>query len=90
MANIKSSKKRAVQAVKRNIVNTARRSSIKTALKKVTIALEAQKDKQEVIALFNDAQAQLQRAKNKGLLHANTVARKISRLAKKVAAAYKA
>lgn len=89
MANTASAKKSASQNEKRRIINTARRTSIKTALKKVLIAIEQGVSAEQAQALLKDAQAQLSRAKGKGLLHGNTVARKTSRLAKKVAQAYK-
>lgn len=85
MANTISSKKRVRQNIKRRQINVARKSSIKTAVKNVLDALEQKKDRESVIALLKEAEMQLQRANNKGLLHSNTVARKISRLAKKVA-----
>jgi len=83
MANSKSAKKRVLQNEKRRLNNCARRSSIKTATKKVLAAVETSTN--EVIAtLFNDAQAKIARAKGKNLLHRNAAARKISRLAKKL------
>ena len=90
MANTVSSKKRVRQNIKRRQINVARKSSIKTAVKNVLDALEQKKDRESVIALLKEAEIQLQRANNKGLLHSNTVARKISRLAKKVAVMPKA
>jgi small subunit ribosomal protein S20 len=85
MANIKSAKKRALQAVARRQQNLARKTAIKTAIKKVHVALEVNPDK--AVELLKDVQAQLGRAKGKDVIHANTAARKLSRLAKKVAAA---
>ncbi|MGE0010473.1 MAG: 30S ribosomal protein S20 [Candidatus Babeliales bacterium] len=85
MANIKSAKKRAIQAVKRRHQNLARKTAIKTAIKKVQVAIEAEPEK--ALELLKDVQAQLGRAKSKDVMHANTAARKLSRLAKKVAAA---
>ncbi|MCX5923552.1 MAG: 30S ribosomal protein S20 [Candidatus Dependentiae bacterium] len=84
MANTKSAQKQILQAEKRHQCNVARKSSIKTAVKKVLTALEAGKTKDEVQVLFNDAQAQCARAKGKHTLHANTAARKVSRLALRV------
>lgn len=86
MPNIKSSKKRVLQTAKRQQRNQARRSSLKTAVKKVVVALEVN-DIENSKALLVEAEAKIARAKGKGLLHPNTAARKISRLAKKVAAA---
>jgi small subunit ribosomal protein S20 len=89
MANSKSAKKCVLQNEKRRIKNVARRSAIKTAVKKVLTAIEST-DVKNVEMLFNDAQAKIARAKGKRLLHPNTAARKISRLAKKMNAAKKA
>lgn len=88
MANIKSAKKRVLQTAKRQARNQARKSSIKTAIKKVVIAIESpMTNTDEAKTLLVAAESKIARAKGKGLLHRNTAARKISRLAKKVAAA---
>jgi small subunit ribosomal protein S20 len=89
MANSKSAKKCVLQNEKRRVKNVARRSAIKTAVKKVLTAIESTELK-NVEALFNDAQAKIARARGKRLLHPNTAARKVSRLAKKMNAAKKA
>lgn len=89
MANIKSAKKRARQEIKRRHRNLARKTAIKTAIKKVHTALEVGEKPEATQTLLKDVQAQLMRAKGKGVLHANTAARKLSRLAKKVAAAHR-
>lgn len=81
MANKKSAKKRVLQNAKRNVINVARKSAIKTAVKKVMLALNAGKTKEEVQTLFTDVQAKYARAKSKGVLHRSTASRKISRLA---------
>ncbi len=83
MPNIKSSKKRAKQAENRRLRNYARKSDVKTAVKKVLDAV-ANKDVDSAKDLLRIAQAKLARAKGKGLFHRNAVARKMSRLAKKV------
>ncbi len=88
MANIKSAKKRAIQNKKRELVNLGRLTEIKTYTKKVLKALE-DKNVEEAKSLLKIAQAKIARAKSKKTLKANTAARKISRLAKKVASATK-
>lgn len=90
MANTKSAKKRVLQSCKRHAINVARKTGIKTAMKKVTIALQEGKTPDEVQALFNEAQSKCSRARGKGTLHANTAARKVSRLALKVQAHFAA
>jgi small subunit ribosomal protein S20 len=89
MANIKSAQKRARQSFKRRQKNLNRKTALKSAIKKVEVALEAGQAKEVTVALLRTAEGHLARAKNKGVLHANTSSRKISRLAHRVAAAYK-
>ncbi len=89
MANIKSAKKRARQEIKRREKNLSRKTSVKTAIRKVEVAIIAGEPKEKAQELLRAAEAQLARAKGKGVLHSNTVARKISNLAKKVAAVYR-
>ncbi len=86
MPNIKSAKKRVLQTAKRHLRNQARKSSLKTAIKKVVNAIELN-DIENSKALLIAAESKIARAKSKGILHPNTAARKISKLAKKVAAA---
>lgn len=86
MPNIKSAKKRVLQTEKRQLRNQARKSSLKTAIKKVIAAIEMN-DLEGSKVLLVAAESKIARAKGKGLLHCNTAARKISNLAKKVAAA---
>ncbi|MBI2344923.1 30S ribosomal protein S20 [Candidatus Dependentiae bacterium] len=86
MANKTSAKKAARQSVKRQAINVARKTSIKTAFKKVTTALQEGKTEAEIQKLFNDAQSKCARAKGKKTLHAKTASRKVSRLALKVKA----
>lgn len=83
MANTAQSKKRARQSVARFDVNKARRSRIRTFLRKVEEALASGNQDAAALALKN-AQPELARGVTKGILHKNTVSRKISRLASRV------
>ncbi|PWE32379.1 30S ribosomal protein S20 [Maritimibacter sp. 55A14] len=83
MANTPQSKKRARQAERRTAVNKARRSRIRTFLRKVEEAI-ASGDQGAASAALRDAQPELMRGVSKGVLHKNTVARKISRLSSRV------
>lgn len=85
MANHKSAEKRIRQTAKRTIVNKARLSRIRTFVKKVEAAIAAG-DRTAATEAFRAAQPELQRGVNKGVLHCNTAARKISRLAHRIAA----
>jgi len=87
MANLASSKKRAKQTIVRQARNVARKSSVKTAVKKVLASLQANDALEVTKELLKDAEAKIARAKGKGIFHANTAARKISGLARRVAAA---
>ncbi len=84
MANIKSSKKRALQSEKNRIKNLSRKSAIKTAIKKLLTAIDKKDTAQTTQTLLNDVAAKLARAKGKGLMHRNAASRKLSRLAKRV------
>lgn len=88
MPNIKSAKKRALQTETKRVRNVARRSSIKTAIKKVLVALE-NNDVDTAKLLLKDAESKMSRAASKRVMHRNTAQRKISRLAKRVATAKK-
>ena len=83
MANTPQSKKRARQIERQTAVNKARRSRIRTFLRKVEEAIASGNADAAVTAL-RDAQPELARGVTKGVLHKNTVARKMSRLASRV------
>ncbi|OWU85645.1 30S ribosomal protein S20 [Oceanicola sp. 22II-s10i] len=85
MANTPQSKKRARQADARQAVNTARRSRIRTFLKKVEAAI-ASGDKSAAETALRTAQPELMRGVTKGVFHKNTAARKMSRLSARVKA----
>ena len=85
MANTDQSKKRARQSEARYAVNKARRSRIRTFLRKVEEALASGNQEAAALALKN-AQPELARGVSKGVMHKNTVSRKISRLASRVKA----
>ncbi len=85
MANTPQSKKRARQNEARFAVNKARRSRIRTYLRKVEEAI-ASGDKNAAVAALRAAQPELMRGVTKGVMHKNTVARKISRLNSRVKA----
>ncbi len=83
MANTAQSKKRARQSEARYAVNKARRSRIRTFLRKVEEAI-ASGDADVAAAALKAAQPELARGVSKGVLHKNTVSRKISRLSSRV------
>lgn len=85
MANSPQSKKRARQADTRYAMNKARRSRIRTYLRKVEEAL-ASGNQDAAAAALRVAQPELARGVTKGVMHKNTVARKMSRLSSRVKA----
>ena len=85
MANTPQSKKRARQNERRQAVNKARRSRIRTFLRKVEEAI-ASGDKNAAAEALKAAQPELMRGVAKGVLHKNTAARKMSRLSARVKA----
>ena len=88
MANIKSAKKRIKTSELSRKRNVARRSDIKSATKKLLDALAA-KDVKNAKTFLQEVESKIARAQGKGLFKANTAARKISRLARRVAQAAK-
>ncbi|WP_299147483.1 30S ribosomal protein S20 [uncultured Tateyamaria sp.] len=85
MANSPQAKKRARQNEKRFQVNKARRSRIRTYLRRVEEAI-ASGDKDAAGTALKAAQPELMRGVTKGVYHKNTVARKMSRLSARVKA----
>jgi small subunit ribosomal protein S20 len=85
MANNASARKRIRQTEKRTERNRKRRSRVRTFLRKVELAISGG-DKAQADAAFRAAQPELQSAVTKGVLHRNTVARKLSRLSARIKA----
>lgn len=83
MAHHASAKKRIRQTERRTEVNRARVSRIRTFVKKVETAI-ATGNKEAAQEAFRAAQPELQRGVTKGVLHRNTVARKLSRLTARI------
>jgi small subunit ribosomal protein S20 len=85
MANTPQAKKRIRRNDRRNEINGARVSRIRTFVKKVEAAI-ASGDKSAAEAALKAAQPEMSRGVSKGVLHKNTVSRKYSRLTKRVSA----
>jgi small subunit ribosomal protein S20 len=83
MANNASARKRIRQTEKRTARNRARKSRMRSFLRKVEEAV-ASGDKAAAQEAFRAAQPEMQRAATKGVVHANTLARKLSRLSARV------
>ena len=85
MATHKSAKKRIRQTARRTLVNGARRSRVRTFVRKVEEAI-ASGDNAVASEALKSAQPEIMRAVTKGVIHKNTASRKISRLASRVKA----
>ncbi|MBY0331678.1 MAG: 30S ribosomal protein S20 [Acetobacteraceae bacterium] len=85
MANTASARKRIRQTEKRTQRNRARKARVRTYLRKVELAISGGNEDAAREAL-QAAQPELHRAATKGVLHRNTVARKLSRLSARVKA----
>jgi small subunit ribosomal protein S20 len=85
MANTPSAKKAVRKIARRTIVNRNRRSRMRTYLRKVEEAIAAG-DPTAAQTALREAQPELMRAAQKNVLHKNTAARKMSRLAARVKA----
>lgn len=80
MANIKSAKKRILVAQTKADRNKSIKSGVKTAMKKVTSAIESG-DKAAAQAALLAATKEIDMAASKGVYHKNNASRKVSRLA---------
>ena len=85
MANTTSAKKATRKIARRTEVNKARRSRMRTFLRKVEEAI-ASGDKGAAAEALKVAQPELMRAAQKGVVHKNTASRKVSRLAHRISA----
>ncbi len=85
MANTSSAKKATRVIARRTDVNTARRSRMRTFLRKVEEAIESGDANAAKLAL-SVAEPELMRASQKGVVHKNTASRKVARLSKRVKA----
>ncbi|WP_353271236.1 30S ribosomal protein S20 [Wolbachia endosymbiont (group A) of Alloplasta piceator] len=85
MANHKSAKKMIKVIAKRTLINKMRKSKTRTAIRKLVDIIKSG-DKENVVLAFRNAESNLHKCVNKGVIHGNTAARKISRLNAKVKA----
>ena len=85
MANTASARKRNRQTKRRTERNQARKSRMRTFVKKVELAI-ASGSKEAAGDALRAAQPEMQRASGKHVIHRNTVARKLSRLSARIKA----
>jgi small subunit ribosomal protein S20 len=84
MANTKSAKKAARQIARRTVINKARRSRVRGAVRKVEEAISSG-DRAAAVAAMAEAEPALVRGAQKGVVHRNAAQRKVSRLAHRIA-----
>lgn len=85
MANTKSAKKAVRQITRRTAVNKARRSHMRSSIRKVEEAI-ATGNKEAAQAALKEAEPIMARTAQKGILHRRAASRKVSRLSKRVIA----
>ncbi|MAP49550.1 MAG: 30S ribosomal protein S20 [Oceanicaulis sp.] len=83
MANTSSAKKMARKIERRTALNKARRTRMRTYVKKLDLAI-ATGDQDQARAALRTAESELMKAVSKGVIHKNTGARKVSRLSARV------
>jgi len=83
MANTRSAKKAVRQIARRTEINKARRTRMRSSVRKVEEAI-ASGDKAVAEAALRAAQPELMRSAQKGVLHKNTASRKVSRLSHRI------
>ncbi len=83
MANTSSAKKMIRKIARRTALNRARRTRVRTYVKKIDLAIAAG-NQDEARAALRTAESELMKAVSKGVLHRNAGARKVSRLSARV------
>jgi small subunit ribosomal protein S20 len=84
MANTKSARKAARQAVRKTEINKARRTALRNSMRKVEEAI-ATGDRAQALAALKEAEPVIMRSAQKGVVHPNAASRKVSRLSHRVA-----
>jgi small subunit ribosomal protein S20 len=84
MANTKSARKAARQAVRKTEINKSRRTVLRNSVRKVDEAI-ASGDRAKALAALKAAEPAIMRAAQIGVIHKNNASRKVSRLTHRVA-----
>ena len=84
MANTKSAKKAARQIARRTVINKARRTRVRSAVRKVEEAISSG-DRAAALAAMAAAEPAIIRGAQKGVVHRNAARRKVSRLTHRIA-----
>lgn len=84
MANTTSAQKAARKIARRTEVNKARRSQLRSSVRKVEEAIGAG-DRSKALAALKEAEPVIMRSAQKGVVHRNAASRKVSRLSHQIA-----
>jgi small subunit ribosomal protein S20 len=84
MPNTTSARKAVRKIARRTEINKARRSQLRSFVRKVEEAI-AGGNRSAALAALNEAEPMIMRAAQKGVVHPNAASRKVSRLAHRVA-----
>lgn len=84
MPNIKSAKKRVKVSERNRLINKAYKTRMKNSIKKVLLALQEEKSREEVEQLYKVAQSAIDKAAKIGAIHKNQASRRKSRLIAKI------
>ena len=84
MANTKSARKATRQIARRTEINKARRSALRSSMRKVEEAI-ASGDRNAALTAFKAAEPVIMRAAQRGVVHKSNASRKVSRLAHRIA-----
>ena len=84
MANTRSAKKAARQSARREVINKARRTRVRTFVRKVEEAIAAG-DRGKALEALKQAEPVIVSAAQKGVVHRNAASRKVSRLTRRIA-----
>lgn len=84
MANTTSAAKAARKIARRTDINQARRSRLRSFMRKVEEAVAAG-DRNKALDALKQAEPIIMRSAQKGIMHRNTASRKVSRLTQRVA-----
>jgi small subunit ribosomal protein S20 len=85
MPNTTSARKTTRKITRRTAINKARRSLLRTVMRKVEEAITAG-DRSSALAALKEAEPVIVRSAQRGVIHRNTASRKISRLTHRVSA----
>jgi len=85
MANTKSAIKRIRRIARQTVVNKARKSKFKNAIKKMNLLIESKK-KEEALKFLPRLNSELMKVAKSGIIKKQNASRNVSRITKKISA----